>query len=175
MAEVYCMNQNIPAPLDMKTLYSLYTLGSLTMADHKVVESFWKELRDEVKWRIENQIAAVGTERYRYVEDEPPPWYFLKYYRYLEKYGAVSLGSEYMFHAAWPFHLREDGSYEPEKTPLDLGWPLAVFLTIGFDGRENRARFRHGLFLPGPFDGAEYHREKEARQDRYDPDHKHDL
>jgi benzoyl-CoA reductase subunit B len=123
-AEVYCLNQSIPAPLDIKSLYSFYTLGGLTMADQDAVEAFWKELRDEVKWRVDNHIAAVGTERYRYVEDEPPPWYFLKYYRYLEKYGAVGLGSRYQFSIAWPFDLQKDGSYVRRKTVLELGWPL---------------------------------------------------
>jgi benzoyl-CoA reductase subunit B len=75
-----------------------------------VLANFWESLRDEVKWRVENSIAAVGTERFRWIEAHPPPWHFLKYYRYMERYGAVCLGSQYS-------NLREmtinpDGTYE---------------------------------------------------------------
>jgi hypothetical protein len=52
-------------------------------------------VRDEVKFRCDNNIAAVGTERYRWMEAHPPGYYFLKYYRYMEKYGAVCIGSQY--------------------------------------------------------------------------------
>ncbi len=123
-AEVYCMQQNIPAPLDMKSLYSFYTLGGLVMAEQGAVEGLWRALRDEVKFRVENHIAGVGTERYRFIEDEPPPWYFLKYYRYLETFGAVGLGSHYLFHAALPFEMKEDGTYIPPKNPIERGLPL---------------------------------------------------
>ncbi|MBI4296189.1 MAG: 2-hydroxyacyl-CoA dehydratase [Chloroflexi bacterium] len=122
--EVYCLNQSIPAPLDQKSIYSLYTLGDLVRGDQDATETLWQELRDEVQWRVDNKVAAVGTERYRWVEEEPPPWAFLKYYRYMEKYGAVCVGSPYAFMLGAPFEWREDGTYRSKKTPLELGWPM---------------------------------------------------
>lgn len=52
-------------------------------------------LRDEVQDRVDNHIAAVGTERYRFVTTGIPPWHGLNIFRYLEKYGAVSAACRY--------------------------------------------------------------------------------
>ncbi len=122
--EVCCMIQHVPAPLGQKELYSFYTLGSLTKTDPAETVELWKMLRDEVKWRTENNIAAVGTERYRWIEHHPPPWHFLKYYRYMEQYGAVCIGSLYSHMMGIPYEINEKGEYVSAKTPLQLGVPL---------------------------------------------------
>ena len=92
-----------PSPLSVKDLYSFYTLGNLTPLPPDERNAFWKMFRDEVQWRAENQIAAVGNEQFRFMEAHPPPWHYLKYYRYMEqKYGAICIGSQYsngLFHA----------------------------------------------------------------------------
>ncbi|MBI4296086.1 MAG: 2-hydroxyacyl-CoA dehydratase [Chloroflexi bacterium] len=121
--DVYCLNQNTPAPLDQKSLYSFFTLGGLVKGDQNATEELWRELRDETRWRVEKKIAAVATERYRWVEDMPPPWYFLKYYRYMEKYGAVCIGSPYTHMIGAPYEWR-DGEYVSARTPLDLNWSM---------------------------------------------------
>ncbi|MBI4295689.1 MAG: 2-hydroxyacyl-CoA dehydratase [Chloroflexi bacterium] len=118
-AEVSCLNQNIPAPVDQKSLYSFFTLGGLVRGDQDATEELWRELRDEIKWRVKNRIAGVGTERYRWVEDQPPPWSYLRYYRYMEKYGAVCIGSPYTLGGS--FDVQPDGSFVPRKTLLQLG------------------------------------------------------
>ena len=99
-----------PTPLTVKDMYSFFQLRPSPKMGPDVLAQFWTSLRDEVKWRVENKIAAVGTERFRWLEAHPPPWHFLKYYRYMERYGAVCLGSQYA-------NLREmtfgdDGSFE---------------------------------------------------------------
>ena len=99
-----------PTPLTVKDMYSFFQLRPSPKMGPDVLEKFWISLRDEVKWRVENKIAAVGTERFRWLEAHPPPWHYLKYYRYMEQYGAVCLGSQYA-------NLREmaigpDGSHQ---------------------------------------------------------------
>ena len=89
------MGRTIPTPLSVKDLYSVYTIGGLTKVDPQATLDFWKSVRDEVKWRADNHIAAVGNERFRWMEAHPPSWHFMKYYRYMEHYGAVCIGSEY--------------------------------------------------------------------------------
>ncbi|MBI4295778.1 MAG: hypothetical protein HY667_01530, partial [Chloroflexi bacterium] len=54
----------------------------------------------------------------------PPPWAFLKYYRYLEKYGTVCIGSPYTHGVGGPYEWRPDGTFGPKPTPLQLGWPF---------------------------------------------------
>jgi benzoyl-CoA reductase subunit B len=122
--QALCLNQNIPAPLDMKSLYSFYTLGFLVRSGWKETEEFWKALRDELQWRVDNHIAAVPNERFRFIEHEPPPWHYLQYLRYLETYGAVGLGSLYCFGIGGPYEVQADGGWVPKKNPIDLGWPL---------------------------------------------------
>lgn len=111
-----------PAPLSVKDLYSFFQLGSLAKIGPELAVKFWKTLRDEVEWRTQNKIAAVATERFRWIEAHPPSWHFLKYYRYMEQYGAVCLGSQYTHHSQSQLERKTDGSigdrdypvYEPE-------------------------------------------------------------
>jgi benzoyl-CoA reductase subunit B len=119
------MGQTIPAPLSVKDLYSVYTIGHLTKVDPEDTVHFWKMVRDEVKWRADNQIAAVGNERFRWIEAHPPSWHFLKYYRYMEKYGAVCLGSQYTAQNCGLLEYKPDGSIDrrmfpayPKDTPI---------------------------------------------------------
>ncbi len=82
-----------PTPLSVKDLYSVYTIGGLTKIDPTETVNFWKMVRDEVKWRAENQIAAVGNERFRWMEAHPPSWL----YEVLPLHGeyvAVCIGSQ---------------------------------------------------------------------------------
>jgi hypothetical protein len=113
--------QHIPSPLSQKDLYSFYTLGGLTKGDPAETVAFWKALRDEVEWRVQNNIAAVANERYRWMETHPPPWHFLKYYRYMEKYGAVCIGSQYSHMMAGAFEIKPDGTWGPRAAFVGFG------------------------------------------------------
>ncbi|MCK4457852.1 MAG: 2-hydroxyacyl-CoA dehydratase, partial [Thermoplasmata archaeon] len=119
-AEICALNKAIPAPLDEKSMYSLYVLGTLMKHSKKVVD-FYEKLRDEVKDRVERGIAAVPNERVRVMTDTQPPWAFLRVFRYLEKYGCVSIGSLYTFGLIGLFETKEDGSWGPKTTPMELG------------------------------------------------------
>jgi len=119
-AEICNLNKAIPAPLEEKTMYSLYVLGTL-MKHSKVVADFYEELRDEVKDRVENGIAAVANERCRLMSDTQPPWGFLSLFRYLEEYGAISVGSLYTFGLIGLWEVKPDGTWGPRTTPQELG------------------------------------------------------
>jgi len=119
-AEISCLNKAKPAPLDEKTMYSLYVLGTL-MKHSKVVADFYEELRDEVRWRVDNQIAAVANERCRLMSDTQPPWGFLSVFRYLEQFGAISVGSLYTFGLIGIFEVKPDGTWGPRTTPQEQG------------------------------------------------------
>ena len=119
-AEICALNKAVPAPLDEKTMYSLYVLGTLKKHDREVAD-FYEELRDEVAYRVENGIAAVPNEQCRLMSDTQPPWGFLKIFRYLEKYGAVSVGSLYTFGLIGMWEDQPDGSWGPRRTPAQKG------------------------------------------------------
>jgi hypothetical protein len=135
-----------PTPLSVKDLYSFYTLGGLTKLDPVETVNFWKMLRDEVEWRAKNQIAAVGTERYRWMEAHPPSWHYLKYYRYMEQeYGAVCIGSQYTHFGSSQLERKPDGSVGDRDYPVySTQMPLET--------REDEMRF-----LTGPDARAPHH------------------
>lgn len=122
-AEICCLNRARPAPLDEKTMFSLYVMATL----HKSAawcRAFYEELRDEVAERVARGIAAVPQERCRLISDTQPPWAFLDMYRYLEEYGAVSVGSLYTFGLEGIWETRPDGRWGPRTTPMELGLPM---------------------------------------------------
>ncbi len=119
-AEICCLNMHKPAPLDEKTMYSLYVHGTLSKHDKEVAD-FYEELRDEMKYRVENGIAALPTERCRLMSDTQPPWGFLKVFRYLEKYGAISIGSLYTFGLIGLWETKPDGTWGPKTTSMQRG------------------------------------------------------
>jgi benzoyl-CoA reductase/2-hydroxyglutaryl-CoA dehydratase subunit BcrC/BadD/HgdB len=139
--EVAGFMRHIPAPLTAKDLYSFFTMGMLTKLDPDETVAFWKMFRDEVEWRVQHNIAAVGNEQFRYMEAHPPPWHYLKYYRYAEqKYGAVCIGSQY---TSGSLELRADGSVGRRVYPsLPVDTPLET--------REDIFRFWSGIEARGP-------------------------
>lgn len=121
--EVALLNQNVPAPLDQKTLFSLYVIGILIRHTKESVD-FYRQLRDEVKDRVANGIAALATERCRILDDCLPPWSFLEIYRYLEKFGAVTVGSLYSLTLLGAFEEAEDLTWSRKKLPEEEGIEL---------------------------------------------------
>jgi benzoyl-CoA reductase subunit B len=123
-AEICYLNQAVPAPLDEKSMFTLYVHTTLDKTSKEVVD-FYEEVLAEVKERIAEGIAAVPIERSRIISDSQPPWSFLKLFRYLEEYGAVSIGSYYTYclTANWDFERQPDGHIKltPAITPQKKG------------------------------------------------------
>jgi benzoyl-CoA reductase subunit B len=115
-AETCLLNQNIPAPLDEKSIFSLYVIKLLMTCAEEAVE-FYRMLRDEVKHRVARGIAAVAGERCRLFHDSQPPWHFLGIYRYMERYGAVTLGSHYSFFMFSGFDTLPNGTFVAANSP----------------------------------------------------------
>ena len=154
-AEICTLNKTVPAPLDEKSMYSLYVLGTLKKHSKEVAD-FYEELRDEIKYRVENQIAAVKHERCRLMSDTQPPWGFLKIFRYLEKFGALSVGSLYTFGLIGMWEDKDDGSWGPRTTPQQKG--------ITIDSRDQALRIL-----------AEWNLSKPEWQHFYSPHLKSDM
>jgi benzoyl-CoA reductase subunit B len=111
------LNKTIPAPIDEKSLYSLYVLGTLRKSAQWTADFYEKELYPEIKDRVKRGIAAVENEQCRVMTDTQPPWAFLKVFRYLEKYGCVSIGSLYTFALIGLWEDKEDGTWGPRSIP----------------------------------------------------------
>ncbi|UCD97346.1 MAG: benzoyl-CoA reductase, bzd-type, subunit O [Candidatus Bathyarchaeota archaeon] len=115
-AEVCALNQVIPTPIDEKTMYSLYVIGTL-MKHRPECAAFYEKLRDEVQNRVDRGIAAIPHERFRVITDTQPPWGFLKIFRAMENYGVVSLGSLYSFGLIGMWEYQPDGKWIPKPLP----------------------------------------------------------
>jgi benzoyl-CoA reductase subunit B len=117
-AKICALNQSVPAPLDEKTMYSLYVMGTL-MKHRPECTAFYEKLHDEVKDRVRRGIAATSHEKFRVITDTQPPWGFLKIFREMEKYGAVSLGSLYTFGLIGMWEYEPDGTLVPRTVPSE--------------------------------------------------------
>ncbi len=119
-ADICALNKVKPAPLDEKTMYSLYVLATLSKSSQWCAD-FYDELYDEVKDRVARGIAAVPNETVRMMSDTQPPWSLLKIFRYLETFGAVSIGSLYTFALEGIWETKEDGSWGGRTLPWNKG------------------------------------------------------
>jgi benzoyl-CoA reductase subunit B len=146
-----CMAKYTPSPLSVKDLYSVYAIGGLTKIDPQETLDFWKLVRDEVKWRSENQIAAVGNERFRWVEAHPPSWHYLKYYRYMEKFGAICLGSQYAHMMSGGFGYAEDGKTILENQELLVEGVEPYPEDMPIVTREDAVRYMFGTDARAPY------------------------
>jgi benzoyl-CoA reductase subunit B len=115
-ARICELQKTIPAPLDEKTMYSLYVLAALGKASQWCAD-FYEELYDEVKDRADRGIAAVANERLRIMTDTQPPWMFLGLFRYLEEFGCVSVGSLYTFGLIGQWEKKNDGTWGSRTCP----------------------------------------------------------
>ncbi len=122
-ADICALNKVKPAPLDEKTMYSLYVLATLSKSSQWCAD-FYDELYEEVKDRVARGIAAVPNEKCRMMSDTQPPWSFLKIFRYLETYGAVSIGSLYTFALEGIWEDKPDGSWGGRSLPWEKGIPM---------------------------------------------------
>jgi len=101
------LNRTIPAVMDEKTMFSFYVIAVL-MRQRKESVDFYTELLDELKDRQRRGIAACPDEQFRFVHDSQPPWFALDVFRYLERFGAVSVAAHYSI------GLSGGWTYDPE-------------------------------------------------------------
>ena len=132
------LNQNIPAPLDQKSMLTLFLPLMVLRGEDRSLD-FYKELLSEVEDRVRDGIATLETERYRYIHEGIPPWHSLRIYRVLEEYGAVSVGSLYQFCMTGQWDIEEDGIWNAPRLFKDLG--------IEFKTREDITRFYARAYL----------------------------
>jgi benzoyl-CoA reductase subunit B len=119
--EICMLQQAVPAPMDEKTMFSLYLFNSMCPQKKEIVD-FYERVRDEVADRVKRGIGAAPVEKLRIMTDSQPPWSFLGVWRYLEKeYGVVSMGSLYTFMLQTMWEQDEDGNFIPARTLDKMG------------------------------------------------------
>lgn len=141
-AEVCCLNRGVPAPLDDRSLYALESIACLMRHKPEAV-AFYRALRDEVRERVRDGIAALATERYRLMHDNQPPFYWLAIYKVPEQYGAVAVGSHTSFTLMGAFEEGEDGRLRSRRHPRQQG--------LTFRTRDDLIQYLAGWYTDTPF------------------------
>ncbi len=135
-AKICYLNKNVPAPLDEKSMYTLYVPLTLHRSDHRLTKLYQK-LFKEVENRVKKGHGAFDEpEILRVATDSQPPWPLLGMFRYMEQeYGAVSIGSPYTFGLEGAFECVKNGewSWKPVNPPSET--------EIEITNREEALRF----------------------------------
>lgn len=118
--EICLLNRAIPSTMDIKTMHVFQGISALIAHEKESLE-FHRMLLDEVKYRVKEGIAEIPNERCRLMHDNQPPWFFLAMYRFLQSYGAVAVISLYLLFLTGTVEVKEDGTFEPMKTPEQQG------------------------------------------------------
>ncbi|MDP7470163.1 MAG: 2-hydroxyacyl-CoA dehydratase family protein, partial [Dehalococcoidia bacterium] len=122
--EICLLNGAIPAPMNVRSKASIMAVPLMRRHESVAVE-FLTALRDEMKYRVENKIAAVASERARVLTDQMPPWYAISGVKYTEMfYGAVWVGMWTYARLLGLFRVTLDDRLEPGLTPDEKGQPL---------------------------------------------------
>ena len=109
-ARICLLNQNIPAPLNFRHLWSLRLLLR-TFRHKKETLDFYRTLYDEVQERVRERISAQGIEVIRLLQESLPPFYEHDLLKMADKYGAVFVGGELPFTTNGAWKVNEDGSW----------------------------------------------------------------
>jgi benzoyl-CoA reductase subunit B len=115
--EIILLNRTIPAPIDARALISFMVLY-IWRRHEKVAVEFLETLRDEVKYRVDNEIAASARERCRLmIEDEPAFLALPLLHRTQDRYGVVWLATMAYTGIHGELEVLEDGTVALAKTP----------------------------------------------------------
>ena len=117
------LQKNIPAPFDMRQLWSL-RLPLVTMRYRQECLEYTRELLAEAEERVEKGISARGFETARFTQEGIPPFYHIKVLRYPAEYGAVFVGGEILFSSFGCWEWDDDGHWKVPLTPRERGWKL---------------------------------------------------
>ena len=121
-ASIQIMNQNIPAPYDLRMTWSL-RMPLISMRERPEVVDYLKMLYDETKYRVNNQISARGMETMRLFFEGFPPYYYIQILKQPQEYGAIYIINENnLGHGLWK--IQSDGTYLVGETLEERGIPI---------------------------------------------------
>jgi len=125
------LRKSIPCPMHSRDFWSCMNGVTTPTGDLKKKLELYRNLYDEVKYRVENKIGSVAQEKYRVGFTELPPWHSLSLFDTLAERG-------------WNFAI-ETWGYHP---------PIPMDLTGVNDPLERLARMSCGGLITSRFRGA---------------------
>jgi benzoyl-CoA reductase subunit B len=105
--EVDLLRKAVPSPMVAQDFWSIMIPHLYLPYDPEAYE-FYKKVYDEVKYRVDNKIAAIPDEKYRMIFCELPPWHSLGFFdRLAEKFGIAMVYESWGYHAPIPIPEEE--------------------------------------------------------------------
>ncbi len=86
--EIQDYRKAVPTPMGARDAFSA-VFFMLCIPGTEMAVEFYERLRDELRERVENKIGVIENERYRLVWDNLPMWFNLRFFDYLNSFGAV--------------------------------------------------------------------------------------
>lgn len=87
--EAYQLRKAVPAPMPTQDAMSAMVPGWFWLGTQEALD-FYRDLREEIKYRAENKIGVIPTEKYRLLWGMGiPPWFALMIFNFFESWGAV--------------------------------------------------------------------------------------
>jgi benzoyl-CoA reductase subunit B len=114
------LNKAIPAPLDLRQMWSL-RIPVISARHKKETTDFYQILYDEVQDRVKNKISANGLEARRLLHMFMPPFYALHILKEPTKYGALFIGGDGAFSSMGAWEITKEGSWKACQSPEEQG------------------------------------------------------
>lgn len=113
----------VPSPMPSQDRFSIMVPAYYYSGTQEAVD-FYRELYEEVKYRVENKIGSAGEQRYRILYGGGlPPWHTLWIFNYFESFGAAFV-MENVYRAQEPIevpsHVKDPVEYLAWRTFLRL-------------------------------------------------------
>jgi len=87
--EAYQLRKAVPAPMPSQDAMSAMVPGWYRLGTQEALD-FYRQLYDEIKYRVDNKMGAIPNEKYRLLWGMGiPPWFALKLFNFFENWGAV--------------------------------------------------------------------------------------
>ena len=100
--QVDLLRRAVPSPAVGQDFWALM-IPHLYMPDDPEAYAFYEKVYDEVKYKVDNKIAAIPNEKYRVLFAELPPWHSLGFFDDLaERYGIAIVMESWNYHAIRP-------------------------------------------------------------------------
>lgn len=131
--DAYELRKAVPAPMPTQDALNTMFPGFNMMGTQEAYD-FYRELYDEVAYRVEHKIGAVTEEKYRLLWGiSLPPWHALDVFSYFESKGAV-FPIEVVYHPQRPVDIPSDVNDPMER----LAWRFWDLMTMNYERAQAR-------------------------------------
>lgn len=131
-SDTYQLRKAVPAPMPIEDALNAMVPGYFMMGT-QLAYDFYRELYDEIKYRVDHKIGTIPDEKYRLLWAlSLPPWYGLVIFNYFESRGAV-FPIEVVYHPPRPVEIPAE-----VKDPIErMAWRFYDAMTQRYEKARN--------------------------------------